>query len=184
MPDAIVATPVGDAGCNSFLSETEMGDYADNQLNAEAWNDEADNDKQLRAMLRAARELDLLPWAGTRVDSTQALAWPRDEVVNPDLPWASQEAQDSYYFPTTVVPNRVKNAHAELTLEFLKAGTKDIATRDSELDIKRKKTDVLETEFFSAYQRGEGFERYPRVMNEIQPLLDEAATGAMTILRT
>jgi len=182
MPSAIVAT-VGAATANSFQTEAEMIAWADDQLNAEAWNDEADNDKQLRAMLRATRELDLLPWKGTRVDSTQALSWPRDEVVDPDLPWASQEPADTYYFSTTEIPQRVKNAHAELTLEFLRAGTKDIASGDTDLNVRRKKIDVLETEYFSPHERAQGLARYPRVMAEIAPLLDEAEVGVMGVMR-
>lgn len=182
MPSSIEAT-VGAANANSFLSTAEMDTYADNQLNADAYNDETDSDTKVRAMLRAAREIDLMPWKGTRVNSTQALSWPRDEVANPDLPWASQEPQDSYYYPTDEIPQRVKNAQAELTIEFLKAGTTDLAARDPNLDVKREKTDVLETEYFEPHQRAESLMvKFPRIYNEIAPLL-AASAGANTIVR-
>jgi hypothetical protein len=103
-------------------------------------------------------------------------------VVNPDLPWASQEPQDSYYYTTTEIPDRVKQAQMELALMLLSSDS-DATVRDSQLDLKRDKTDVLEQEWFPAKDRATGLDRYPYVLNRLIPLLDEAA-GVMTVVRT
>jgi len=184
MPDTLVET-IGSASANTFGTQAEADTYFDNRLNVSDWTG-ADSDDKDRALLQAAIEMCLMAWKGTRVDSTQALCWPRDEVVNPDLPWASQEPQDSYYYETTEMPDRIKHSQFELALEMLKAGTTDILARDSLLDVKRKKTDVLETEYFEAYKRARTIlEKYPRVYKFIGPLLDSTATaGALDIIRT
>lgn len=183
MPSAIVAT-AGSASANSFVTDAEMDAYCDDRSNASAWNDQTDDDIKTRALFDAARDLELLPWAGSRTDSTQALSWPREYVVNPDLPWATVEADDDYYFDNDVVPQRVKDAQMELALEYLKAGTTDLAARDSKLDVKRKKTDVLETEYFGPGSRARGIARFPRVLDLLGPLMDESVWGVTKVVRT
>jgi len=183
MPTAITAT-VGAADANSFITEAEADTYLGDRLNAGAWNDlGAGVDTRLQALIEATRELNRLPWAGTRVDSTQALSWPRDWVVNPDLPWAIEEAADIYYYLTTEIPQRVKDAQAELTLEFLRAGTTDIAVGDADQNVRRKKTDVLETEYWSRGQQTSGIALYPRVVDLIWDLLDPVVIGGTALIR-
>jgi hypothetical protein len=182
MPSSLVET-VGAANANTYATVADMDTYCDDRLNATAWT-QGGSDDGTRALIQAARELENILWKGTRVDSTQALSWPRDEVVNPDLPWASQEPQDSYYYSTTEIPDRIKNAQMELALMMLEAGTTDITVRDPALDVKRKKTDVLETEWFSGAEseRATGLDRYPYIINQLAPLMEDSR-GAMTVAR-
>lgn len=182
MPSVVVAT-VGSASANSYVTIAEADAYLDDRLNASAWTGASDDDKA-RALFEAARELDLYPWKGSRVDSTQSLEWPRDYVESPDIPWATVEQADTYYYLRTVVPERVRNAQVEIALEFLRAGTTDLSVRDASVGIKRKKVDVLETEYFEPSDRPEGLERFPRISELVAPLLiGDGSGGVNTLLR-
>ena len=77
----------------------------------------------------------------------------------------------------------MKDAQAELTLELLKAGTTDIAVGDADQNIKRSKTDVLETEYWSQGQQTSGIALYPRVLDKIWDLLDKSVVGGTTLIR-
>jgi len=60
----------------------------------------------------------------------------------------------------------------ELALEFLKAGTTDIASLDPTINVLMKKIDVIETQYAPVQQRRKGLARFPRVWNLVAPLLD------------
>lgn len=154
---------VGGASANSFVTLSEWTTYMEGRLNSDAFDD-ATTDSQNRALAEATRELSAANWRGYRVDDTQALAWPRQWAHDPDSP-----AQD--YYDIDVVPERVKRATYELALAFLKAGTADVASLDSDRLIKRQRIDVLETEYLDPGQRPQGLARYPAVLREIRPLL-------------
>lgn len=163
MAITIVAT-VGSASANSFVTLAEAATYMEGRLNASSWETDASTDSKNRALAEATRELSSVEWLGYRVDSTQALSWPRDWVLNVDDPNAN-------YYADTVIPERVKRATYELALAFIKAGTTDIAGQDTTLDVRRKKIDVLETEYYDRGVRVAGLDRYPAVMREIEPLV-------------
>jgi len=164
----IVAT-AGSASANSFITLAECETYMEGRGNKALWTAAADSDKNI-ALVEATRELDLLTYTGYRTDDTQALSWPRQWAVDPDNP-------TDQYFDTDEIPTRLKNAQAELAFQFIKAGTTDLAALDSKAGVKRKKVDVLETEWFSAATTPTGIARYPRVMNYIRRLL---ATSGLT----
>ena len=155
---------VGGGSANSFVTLAEMTTYMEGRLNSSSFDD-ATTDNQNRALAEATRELSAVMWKGYRVDDTQALAWPRQWAWNPDDP-----TQD--YFATTVIPDRIKRATYELALAFLKAGTTDIASIESDRLVKREKIDVIETEYVDTAMRPKGLARYPAVMREIAPLLE------------
>ena len=115
----------------------------------------------------------------------QALPWPREEAVNPDLP-ATEDPLNAdpllTYYANTVVPQRMKDAQAELALEFLRAGATDAAAPDADRNKAMKKTDVLETELIPVHERLAGLSRYPRVVRLITPLLHVEA-GVSEIAR-
>jgi len=180
MPVAITATP-GDANANSFVDEADAQAYIDARLNPDAW-DGAAVDDQRRALVEATRELDRLRWKGTPVTLTQALAWPREDVTIPDLPDdVTTESQSEY--GTDEVPQRIQDATVELALEFLRAGTTDVAGLPSSIELKRRKTGPLEREFFAPHQRARGLSRFPRVVSLIRPLLDPAGVGQKRVVR-
>ena len=192
-PPALVVT-VGGATSNSWATLAEAILYHSARLNASSFTG-ASADDQNMALLEACRELSRIGiWKGLRVNETQALSWPRDYVPDPDNPDNEGLLRNGYpaledpfatytYYLTTIVPVRIKEAQIELALEFLRAGTEDVAAMDADINIKRTKVDVLETEFFGQSQRVTGLMRYPRVMTLIGPLLDPAKSG-MTLLRS
>ena len=161
---AITIDPtVGGASANSFVALADWSTYMEGRLNSDAFDD-ASTDSRNRALAEATRELSALTWTGYRVTDTQALAWPRQWAWDPDSP-----TQD--YYDTDVIPARVARATYELALAFLKAGTTDVVSLQSDLLIKREKVDVIETEYMDAAHRPRGLARYPAVMREIAPLL-------------
>ena len=162
MPVSIDAT-VGGTSANSFVTLTEAQTYLDGRLNESSW-ESATTDNKNRALVEAARELSARSWRGMQTTDTQALAWPREWVVNPDSPTYS-------YFDTDIIPQRVKNAQIELALEFIKAGTTDVATQDPLQNIKQETVGPLTTVYADVYQRARGLARYPNVLRFIRPLL-------------
>jgi len=166
----IVAT-VGSASANSYVTLSEAEGYCESRLNATAWTDRTDDDIKGRALVEATRELDVLSYIGMRVDTTQVRQWPRQFAPDPDVPW-------NFYFSTTAIPQRVKDATCELALQFLVAGTTDIASLDDSLNIVREKVDVIETDYVAPYGRKQGLDRFPRVKNLIRPLLTSAGSIA------
>lgn len=145
----------------------------DGRLNVALWT-AASTDSQNRALVEATRELGGRDYVGRRVDSTQALEWPRWYAVNPDAPVGS-----TWYYATTVIPDRIKNATCELALQFLNMGTSDLAALDSTLNVEEKTVDVLTTRYFAPQLRAKGLARFPRVMDYIRPLL--ANSGSQII---
>jgi hypothetical protein len=169
----LIAT-AGASNANAFVSVADTDTYMDARLNASAWTGEADEDVKERALIEATRELNLWAWKGNRTTSTQALAWPRDLVHNPDSP-------NFDYFANTVIPQRVKDATCELALEFLKAGTTDVAALERTANVARKKTDVLETDYVAPQFRAKGLARYPRVIALIAPLAEASSLTVPTV---
>jgi len=153
----------GGASANSFITLAEAETYMEGRGNKTLWTAAADSDKNI-ALVEAMRELDVLVYSGYRTTDTQALSWPRQWAVDPDNPVQA-------WFDTDEIPTRLKNAQAELAFQFIKADTTDVAALDSKAGVKRKKVDVLETEWFSPSTTAKGLGRYPRVMNYIRPLL-------------
>lgn len=159
---------VGGASSNSFVTLAEAQAYMDGRLNESAW-ESATADSQNRALVEATRDISVLTWKGTRASSTQALSWPRWFVLNPDLPWAGVT-----YYASTVIPDRVKNATCELALQYIKAGTTDVAAQDPLQNITEKTIGPLTTRYSEPLNRARGIARYPRALAYVAPLLESA----------
>jgi hypothetical protein len=138
--------------------------------NKATWTAATDAAKNI-ALVEATRDIDALNFSGARTDDTQALDWPRTSAIDPDNPVQG-------YFDTDEVPVRVKNATCELAFQYIKADSTDLAAIDSKTNVKRKKVDVLETEYFAPSTTPTGLARYPRVMAWLRPML--AASGFST----
>lgn len=168
----IVAT-VGSASANSYADESEADAYLEARLHSDAWWDADDADRR-KALVEAARELDNLPWLGTRSDATQVLEWPREWVRDPDTP-ISDPGQDYPYYADDVVPERVKDAQVELALEFLRAGTTDLSVRDSQLDVQSEGVSgAVSTQYVKPLHRARGLQKFPRVMSRVAPLIESS----------
>ena len=181
MPLVIVATP-GASNANSFVTAAEMTAYCEGRLNASVWTASA---AQLPALVEASRDLSYLYWKGSTVDATQALAWPRAYVQDPDAPYDDEAItlDDIVYFDEDIVPQRVKDATCELALQYLKAGTTDLAMPDPTDGIASKQVDVISVSYVTNGTRvTKGLNRFPRVMAYIGPMLN-AGAGNKLVLR-
>lgn len=164
---------VGGAATNSFVTVAEMTAYCEGRLNATLWT--GVDAAQTPALVEATRELTTLTWVGTRVTATQAQAWPRRYALNPDAPFGV-----TWWYDTTSVPQRVKDAACELALQFLKAGTTDIAALPANDGVIEKAVDVLKTRWAHPGNQKRGLARYPSVYRYIRPLL--TSSGVMISL--
>ena len=168
----INATP-GDPTANSFVLETEQIAYMATRLNASAWTTVSGAtclEPEKAAMIEATREISTLLWQGRRVSDAQALSWPRLFVINPDSPI-------QFFYASTVIPQRVKDATSELAFQFLNLGTTDLASLDPSLQLAESDVDVIKTRYVEPYFRARGLSRFPRVMNYIKPMLDPIGRG-------
>jgi hypothetical protein len=182
---SIVATS-GSATANSFATETEFIAYAATRLNVVSGTTVAGStctENEKKALIEATRELTRLPWKGSRTDTTQVLSWPREYALDPDKPSASLLGDVAdLYFDDTEIPTRVKDATVEFALELLKAGTTDLIAQDAKQNVIQKTIGPISTTYSDPTLRTKGLARYPRVMDLIGPLLDEASIG-LTMVR-
>lgn len=122
MAIAIDAT-VGGASSNSYVTTTEADTYFEGRLETDEW-DSATSANQIAALVMAVRWIDREMYKGVRVDDTQALQWPRYGVVKPDLAYSvlnnPATFEESTWYETTEIPDRVKNAQMECALALLK----------------------------------------------------------------
>lgn len=187
MAITIVAT-AGATNANSFVTAAEMTSYCDARLNAGAWSA---TDAQLPALVEATRDLNVLEYVGGKASATQSLMWPRVWATDPDAssvlvdPTDPSRIAGSFvaYFAEDEIPQRVKDATCELALQYLKAGTTDVAALDSTIGVLREKVDVLETEYAKPSDRAQGLARYPRVLAYIAPLLSAKQSGGTDVVR-
>jgi hypothetical protein len=169
MPISIIAT-AGAANANSFVTLAEANAYIDGRLNASSWTD-ASTDTKNRALVEATRDISDLTYVGTRVDLTQALAWPREYALNPDAPEFLERGEISeLYYAETVIPQRVKDATCELAAQYVKAGTTDLAAVDALANVTNETVGPLSTSWGPG-GKPQGLARFPRVVGRLAPLL-------------
>ena len=185
MSITITAT-AGASTANSYCTEAEFIAYAATRLNVLSGTTTTGStcsETEKTAMIEAQRELTNLAWAAQRTDSTQALAWPQRYALDPDAPaitGLSDIAQ--LYFDDDEVPTRVKNAQIELALEFLKAGTTDLAVADPNIGLISKTIGPI-AKTWQPYQRPTGLARFPNVLRYVAPMLAQTA-GSLTVARS
>lgn len=156
----IVAT-AGSATANSYITLAEAETYMEARNNISLWTAASDATKNI-ALVEAQRELTTMSWQGLRTDTVQSLAWPRQNVTNPDDP-------NRDVFDSDEVPQRVKDAQSEWALEFIKGGSTDISEFDTSKEIVEERVDVIATKY--VINRPSGPSRYPTVMRYIRCLL-------------
>lgn len=179
MAITITAT-AGAANANSFVTEVEFIAYLATRLNpytGATTSGATCTESEKAALIEATRELDRLPYLGKRVSSLQALAWPRAFALDPDAPADPEsvsDLDDLVYFGEAVIPVRVKEAQYEIALQFLKAGTTDLAAVDAEQNLTSKTVGPL-SKTWSAAGKPVGLARFPRAVRSLAPLLDSGA---------
>lgn len=132
MPSAIIAT-VGGTTSNSYVTLTDAGTYFGDRLNSETWTS-ATEAKRTISLLMAAKRLDAFPVTGRKVDTDQAMEWPRLDVVKPNSRpyvgslgsnpgrWAGYSTD---YYLETEIPLPIKEAQMELALAYLEGFSED-----------------------------------------------------------
>lgn len=159
----IVEDGTGLATAESYVSVADAGTRHTNLGNT-AWTG---TDAVKEAALRRATQFMLQRyrgrWQGTRINSTQALDWPRSWVV-----------VDGYAVDADIVPVDVANACADLALKALSE------TLNADLDraVIREKVGPLETEY-SAYSPER--KRYPAIDMALAPFLTGAGANARLV---
>ncbi len=108
-------------------------------------------------------------WAGYRKTMTQALDWPRECVPYNDGP-------STEFYPNDAVPNEVRDACAELALS---AAAGDLSPNVGRL-VKRRKTDVLETDFESG---SAPWTKFRAVENMLAPFLKSGSGNSIRLER-
>lgn len=101
-------------------------------------------------------------WAGYRVSTTQALAWPRYGVPIKD--YSSSAYPLGSYWPSNSVPTIVANACAELALRAISGSL----SPDLERAVRREKVGPIETEYEPGSLQST---RFDAVDNMLAPLM-------------
>lgn len=92
----------GGTTSNSYLSVTEANDYFGGRFGADEWNNFSDTQKK-QLLVTATKKLESAVFGGSRATKTQALAWPRINIVD----------QDGYSL-NGVLPTKLKEATCEM----------------------------------------------------------------------
>ena len=132
----IVETGLIVAGANSYDSIINIDSYCADR-NYTSWLALINADKDA-AVLRMMTYLETRIWEGVRVSDTQELSWPRVGVYMPG----------GFLIEDDEIPKNLKSALAEGA--YKESVTPGIMLQDLERGgaIKRKRIDVLETEWF------------------------------------
>lgn len=186
----LIAT-VGGATSNSYVTAADADAYFDGRAFASAWTSATTGQKE-QALVYATTLLDRERWLGAKGSTftlalTQALAWPRRWATTLEAD-AGPEIISEYFIDTALgyyseltIPPPIVRATCELALEILRAGTTDPFTLDRTRNVKRKKIDVIDTEYFAPGQRARGLGLFPAVVALIAPLL--RSSGASEVER-
>lgn len=140
----IIETGIGRPDADSYISVADASTYHANRGNV-AWAALPDDLSREQALRKATDYLEQAyraRWAGQRVSTTQALAWPRAWVPMKDAPGGYGTC--STYYPSDAVPADVKRACAELAL---KAATGTALAPDVKPLATRVKVGPIEKEF-------------------------------------
>lgn len=159
-------TGAGLSNSNSYASVAQADSYFADRGNAD-WAALNTTAKQ-QALIKATDFLEATyrsAWKGFRVSSTQALSWPRVEVV-----------ADGFPIPSSIVPLPVVYSCAELAIR----STTTTLLADQGQQVKREKVDVLEVEY---QDYSDPTERYPAVNRLLLPFLLSASASGFAQVR-
>lgn len=121
------------------------------------------------AMLRAMVFIDSLNFYGVKKDRDQALEWPRDYLLD----------RAGYSIPSDEIPTVLKKAFAEASYrEYASSGCL-LPSLSRGGKIKKKRIDVIETEYFSSAPSGT---TYPVIYAYLKGLI--RAGGTYQLART
>jgi len=148
------------ANANSYVTAAEFVSYESDRGNTT--NAEADTDQIEFALIKGADFLGQKyrhRWKGSRVNSQQALDWPRRGVDVPDFfdPFFKQanvpiSFQDTLFIGENVVPQEVKDAQIQVAAATMDSSGISSGVLQPALGraTKREKLGPLEVEYFNA----------------------------------
>lgn len=128
-----------------------------------------------------------LRWKGMRVNSEQALSWPRYGVITEDAYQTDNASLSGSYvglpheIEPTVVPPEVRAAVFELALRRIESSTTRLAADlDRGGDIKKVKAGSVEVEYGEWREPGK---RYPVIEGLLKPFLQSAKASSRKLQR-
>lgn len=155
----IVEDGTGLSTAESYISVADAGTRHTNLGNTAWTGTDAVKESALRRATQYMLQAYRGNWQGTRMNSTQALDWPRA--------WVSV---DGYAVATNIVPTEVANACADLALRALSADL----NADLSPPVIREKVGPIETEY-AAY--GPERTRYPAIDMMLAPYLGRGGSS-------
>jgi len=108
MAITIIATP-GSASANSYATYAEAEAYFETRIDYDAWTDAVEETRKAALVLATGLLDKSYSWAGSKVSETQALRWPRYNVVD----------QDDYPVSHETIPGFLVEATSEFALMLL-----------------------------------------------------------------
>lgn len=164
----IVETGAGLTNANSFASVAEADTYHEDRNNT-SWA-EADNADKEAALIKATQYLVLTyygMWSGERVNRLQSLPWPRFDAFD----------ADGFDYPSTIVPEPLKNATAELALRVIDGDENLVVDVDTSGEITAESVKVGPIAVSEKYASVKGQQkRYTVVEQWVRPLLGQSSS--------
>lgn len=159
--DGSLSTP----SANSYITLTEADQYCKEQ-GYSSWFVKSNEDKET-AILRAMVFIDAQNFKGHKTGFDNPLAWPRIGVYGDSSTSFNYPTNYEFYseYPIDQIPKALKRGLAEAA--YLEAMTPGQLLSSTTTNIKRKKVDVLEVEYFSAQPPEIVFSRVLALMKEI-----------------
>jgi len=109
MADPTIVATVGGSSSNSYITRANAQLYFDTRLDTAEWTNAGGADKD-RALIMATYRLDQEEYVGSKVDTAQALLFPRYGALKEDGSWWDYDE----------IPTPVEHATCELALAILK----------------------------------------------------------------
>lgn len=163
----VVETGAGLSNANSYASVSAADSYvADRGITG--WASLTQTIKE-QSLVKATDYLEATyrdAWKGNRVSETQALSWPRYNVV-----------VDGFNYASNVVPPQVVNACVEMAL---RASAGETLIADQGQKVKREKIDVIEVEY---QDYSDPTQRYPLVNRMLTPYLLSSSESGFSVTR-
>ena len=163
----VVETGAGLSNANSYASVSAADSYVADRGIA-GWTALSTTIKQ-QSLVNATDYLEATyrsAWKGNRVSETQALSWPRYNVV-----------VDGFNFASNVVPLQVVNACIEMAI---RASAGETLLADQGQRVRREKIDVIEVEY---QDYSDPTQRYPLVNRMVMPYLISASESGFSVTR-
>lgn len=161
---------IGSASSESYTSVAEADAYhlaRGNTPWADATFSVTEKEQSLRRATDFMEQVYRLNWLGYRVNNTQALSWPRNDVLKDNY----------YYYPNDTIPTEVKNACCELASKAAAGDlSPDIAQR-----VIREKVGVLEVDYAANSPQ---YTTYRAINNMLAPLLGGIGGAFRKVVRT